>query len=152
MLTSGGLCLALVLVLGVWMGSVPGGSSGCGGDPAGSTVPVGASRVRGLSPAQQANADAVIAEGRRRNVPVQAVVVALAVASQESHFTVYANDGRGGDLSFFQHGIERSLQLAHQAVGTDHGSLGVFQQQWPWWGPMSDLMDPPGPPDCSTGP
>lgn len=30
----------------------------------------------------------------------------------------------------------------HEAVGTDHGSLGIFQQQWPSWGSMRDLMDP----------
>ena len=61
-------------------------------------------------------------------------MIALATASQESGFTNYANDGRGSDLAFDQLGIERSLLLPHEAVGTDHGSVGVFQQQWPWWG------------------
>ena len=69
-------------------------------------------------------------------------MVALAVASQESRFTNYANDGRGGDLAFFQAGVGASMSLPHEAVGTDHGSLGIFQQQWPWWGTMTDLMNP----------
>ena len=34
------------------------------------------------------------------------------------------------------------MSLPHEAVGTDHGSLGVFQQQWPWWGTMTELMTP----------
>ncbi len=61
---------------------------------------------------------------------------------QESRLRVYANDGLGADLTRDQYGIGRSLRLPHDAVGTDHGSLGVFQQQWPWWGPMATLMDP----------
>ena len=136
------LGLGFVLVLGMMMSSVPDDASGCGTNLAGGSLPAGASEAGGLTSAQLANANAVIAEGRRRNVPAQAVVVALAVASQESRFTNYANDGRGGDLAFFQAGIERSLSLPHEAVGSDHGSLGVFQQQWPWWGTMPDLMNP----------
>ncbi len=69
-------------------------------------------------------------------------MVALAAAHQESRFLNYANDGRGGDLRPDQAGIASSQELPHEAVGSDHGSLGVFQQQWPWWGSMSELMDP----------
>jgi murein DD-endopeptidase MepM/ murein hydrolase activator NlpD len=69
-------------------------------------------------------------------------VIALAVARQESNFTNYANDGKGHDLGALQHGIEASLDLPHEGVGSDHGSLGVFQQQWPWWGSIQDLMTP----------
>ena len=65
---------------------------------------------------------AATGEGRR----------AGAVAHDESGSRVYANDGRGTDLAPEQAGIERSRVLPHDAVGTDHGSLGVFQQQWPW--------------------
>lgn len=117
-------------------------SFGCSGD----SLEVGLVRLdpKGgdLSVAQRANAAAVIREGRHRALPDQAIVIALAVASQESSFLNYANDGEGSDLRIGQLGIEQSLQLPHEAVGTDHGSLGVFQQQWPWWGTMADLMDP----------
>lgn len=95
-----------------------------------------------LNATQTSNAEAVVAEGRRRDLPDQAIVIALAVAHQESRFLNYANDGQGDDLIFSQQGIEKSLELPHQAVGTDHGSLGIFQQQWPWWGSMRDLMTP----------
>ncbi len=78
------------------------------------------------------------------------ILIALAVASQESRFTNYANDGRGSDISFLQTGISASLRLPHEAVGSDHGSVGVFQQQWPWWGTLPDLMNPPPRPASST--
>lgn len=95
-----------------------------------------------LDASQRATAAVVINEGRRLRVPTQGIVIALAVANQESRFLNYANDGLGGDLVPDQRGIGRSLGLPHEAVGSDHGSLGVFQQQWPWWGSMSDLMNP----------
>ena len=95
-----------------------------------------------LSEAQLRNAATIIAVGTRLRVPRRAIVVALAAAHQESRFLNYANDGRGTDLRPDQAGIASSQELPHQAVGSDHGSLGVFQQQWPWWGSMSELMDP----------
>ena len=96
----------------------------------------------GLNATQLRNAATVAAVGQRMEVPAQGIVVALAAAAIESRFLVYANDGRGTDLAPDQQGIDRSLALPHDAVGSDHGSLGVFQQQWPWWGSMSELMDP----------
>jgi hypothetical protein len=98
--------------------------------------------VATLTVAQRRNASAIIATGRRRYLPDRAIVIALATASQESGFRNYANDGRGGDLIWSQAGIERSLGLPHEALGSDHGSLGIFQQQWPWWGTMAQLMNP----------
>ena len=100
------------------------------------------SGTAGLGPAQLDHAATIIQAGRTRGIPEQGVVIALATALQESRLRVYANDGLGGDLAPDQHGIAASLGLRHEAVGTDHGSLGIFQQQWPWWGPMRDLMDP----------
>src|SRR3954470_9000013 len=140
----GVLVVGFVFVVGAMMGSLPSTSSsgGCGADLSATGAALDVLGVGGLTSSQLANADAIITEGRNRRIPVQGVVIALAVASQESHFTNYANDGRGGDLSIFQRGIEESLSLPHEAVGSDHGSLGVFQQQWPWWGSMPDLMNP----------
>lgn len=140
--TVGGLGMGFLLVLGAMIGSLPDDTSGCDTQQAGSDLPAGAAQVGALTSAQLANAGAVIAEGRRRHLPARAVVIALAVASQESGFKNYANDGAGGDLSTDQLGVDQSLLLPHEAVGTDHGSIGIFQQQWPWWGTMTDLMDP----------
>src|SRR4051794_36818312 len=140
----GVVVVGFVFVVGAMMGSLPSPSEsgGCGSDLSATGPAVAVRGVGGLTSSQLANADAIITEGRNRRIPVQGVVIALAVASQESHFTNYANDGHGDDLSIFQRGIEESLSLPHEAVGSDHGSLGVFQQQWPWWGSMPDLMNP----------
>src|SRR4051794_19650667 len=148
LLLGGGLFVGSLFLLSALMGAIPDDSSGACGGALAATLPASPADavtlhgVGDMTPAQLANAQAVVAEGRRMNVPAQGIVIALATASQESHFTNYANDGRGGDLAFYQRGIERSLALPHEAVGTDHGSLGIFQQQWPWWGTMDQLMDP----------
>ena len=95
----------------------------------------------GLDTTQLRHAGTIISVGRSRQLPDQGIVVALAAALQESRLRVYANDGTG-ELAADQRGIEASLDLPHEAVGRDHGSLGIFQQQWPWWGSMTELMDP----------
>lgn len=95
-----------------------------------------------LDAKQRSHAATIIRVGRARGVAEQGIVIALATALQESRLGVYANDGLGGDLAPDQRGIAASLRLPHDAVGSDHGSLGIFQQQWPWWGSMRDLMDP----------
>jgi peptidase M23-like protein len=95
-----------------------------------------------LDAKQRAVAGTIILVGRHRGIDVNGIIAALITGYQESKYLVYANDGTGGDLAPEQLGIERSLALPHDAVGTDHGSLGVFQQQWPWWGTMTELMDP----------
>lgn len=106
-----------------------------------STTDLG-SGAAGLGPAQLDHAAAIIRTGRARGIPEQGMVIALATALQESRLRVYANDGLGDDLAPEQEDIASSQDLPHEAVGTDYGSLGVFQQQWPWWGSMGDLMDP----------
>ena len=112
-------------------------------DSAGQPIAVPATTsAAGLEGSQLRHAATVIAVGRRRGIPDRGIVVALATALQESRLRVYANDGLGGDLAPDQRGIRASLRLPHDAVGTDHGSLGIFQQQWPWWGSMRTLMDP----------
>lgn len=136
--------LSLLLGLPVLMAAmVMGGSAYRQQDclPPGDTALPAATHL-GLSDSQLAVVATILEEGYRLGVPQRGLVVALAVASQESRFVVYANDGQGDDLRPEQRGIERSLELPHQAVGTDHGSLGVFQQQYPWWGSIEELMDP----------
>ena len=95
-----------------------------------------------LNEKQRAIAGTIILVGQQRGIEVNGIISGLMTGYQESKYQVYANDGAGGDLGPDQYGIERSLTLPHDAVGTDHGSLGVFQQQWPWWGTMAELMDP----------
>lgn len=49
----------------------------------------------------------------------------------ESNLWVYANRN-----------IAASMALPHDQVGTDHASVGMFQQQVPSWGTVADCMDP----------
>lgn len=139
------VALPLLLIAGLSSASAAGSCALPGepipGSPTGPTGPV--RTPADLSPAQLANATAVVAEGERRQVPAQGIVVALAVVAQESTYLNYANDGFGGDLAPEQRDVGRSLQLPHEAVGTDHGSVGIFQQQYPWWGTLEQLMHPP---------
>lgn len=122
--------------------SVMGGSSDDAGGCVGGSVVLAGETSANLDDTQLANAGAVVSTGRQLHIPDRGIVIALAVAHQESGFKNYANDGQGDDLQESQRGIEASLKLPHDAVGTDHGSLGVFQQQWPWWGSMEELMTP----------
>lgn len=77
-------------------------------------------------------AAAIVAAGREMGVPEAGQVIAVATAMQESGLRVYANPA-----------VPESMSLPHEAVGTDHRSVGPFQQQ-PWWGPIRTLMDPRG--------
>lgn len=87
------------------------------------------------------NAQVVVAVGEKMHIPPQGIVVALATALTESNLKNYANDGTG-QLRGDQQNIASSLQLPHDAVGRDHGSLGIMQQQYPWWGTIQELMTP----------
>lgn len=49
----------------------------------------------------------------------------------ESNLYVYANKN-----------IPASMELPHDAVGSDHASVGMFQQQVPMWGTVQACMDP----------
>ena len=76
----------------------------------------------GLTSSQLANAGAIIEEGNRLHVPARGIVIALAMASQESHFTNYANDGKGGDLISIQHGhraVTATCRTRRSAPTTD---------------------------------
>ena len=101
--------------------------------------------VEDLTDRQLEHATTVIRVGRERGVPDRGIVVALATVAQESTFLNYANDGKideRGELAPEQLDVWRSLSLPHDAVGTDHGSVGIFQQQYPWWGTLEELMTP----------
>lgn len=108
--------LLMVMVLTGSRTELPGG--GCGTQVA--AVGDGTSTDE-LTREQLANAATIVSVGLRMRVPRQGIVVALATAHQESRFLNYANDGIGFDLSVDQRGIDKSLDLPHQAVGSDHG-------------------------------
>lgn len=141
----GVLLFPLMLVLMVAGAGAATQSAACAptdGSRSSDSAPTTEEKVADLNPDQMNNAAAVVATGRNLDIPNFGIVVALATASQESDFVNYANDGTGADLAPEQHDVDRSLELPHDAVGTDHGSVGIFQQQYPWWGNLNVLMDP----------
>ncbi len=105
------------------------------------TVNTAGVTVDGLDASQLAHAATIVSVGQERGLTTQAVRIALAVAAQESSFRNYANDG-SGQLRADQRDVSQSLRYPHDAVGRDHGSVNVFQQQYPWWGTLDELMDP----------
>lgn len=118
-------------------------SQSCGLQPGVAALP-GAppgATLETLSASQLQHAQVIVTIGQQLQIPAQGQVIALATALQESKLQNYANDGTG-QLRPEQRGVERSLQFPYDAVGRDHGSLGTFQQQFPWWGSVEELMQP----------
>ncbi len=76
-------------------------------------------------------AQKVLAEGQRRGITPRGIQIAFSVVFVESNWKMYANSK-----------VPESLRLPHDAVGSDHDSVGLFQQRCPMWGPAHILMDP----------
>lgn len=79
-----------------------------------------------------------IAKAMQPGKEQEAAIIGLITARVESRFQNYANDGVVTDLdrsntpaSQLEHysKLEYSLTLPHDAVGTDHSSVGIVQQQ-----------------------
>ena len=95
----------------------------------------------GLTANQIKYAQGIIAACKARKLPgdqgQRLADIALETALTESGLRMYANANN-----------PRSLKLAHDAVGSDHGSVGLFQQQVGGavnstadWGTTAELMD-----------
>ncbi|WP_207122875.1 hypothetical protein [Actinocatenispora comari] len=87
-------------------------------------------RVTDLSTLQTQNARAIMRAGRKLHISKRGQIIALSTALQESQLRNYANVN-----------LPASMRMAHQAVGSDHLSVGLFQQQ-PNWGSLNELMNP----------
>ncbi|OKI52767.1 M23 family metallopeptidase [Micromonospora sp. CB01531] len=79
---------------------------------------------------QLRNAAVIIKVGQDMKVPARGWVIALATAMQESALRNLANST-----------VPASLTLPHEGVGSDHDSLGLFQQR-PGWGSVQQRMTP----------
>jgi hypothetical protein len=86
--------------------------------------------VDGLSKLQMKNAIAIIEAGKDEGLGRDAWAIALATAMQESKFRNYANVN-----------VPESYNYDYQAEGSDHDSVGLFQQRLSW-GKVKDLMTP----------
>jgi LysM repeat protein len=90
-----------------------------------------------LNHTQLAHARDIVAAVRRRGLARRHAVIAIETALTESRLRMYANRNNPA-----------SLALPHEAVGSDHGSVGLFQQQVGGarhstanWGTTAQLMN-----------
>jgi hypothetical protein len=135
------LAIATVAVIAQMTAGVLGASHAVANCPDDEFTAQASENYDDLTPVQLRHAVTVVNTGRSRAQSDYAIVIALAVTAQESRFLNFANDGTG-QLEPEQRGVEASLSYPHDAVGNDHGSLGIMQQQYPWWGTIAELMDP----------
>jgi hypothetical protein len=85
-----------------------------------------------FTPAQLHHAAVIVRTGGARHVPEEGIIIALMTALTESGLQMTANPG-----------IPASRDHPHQATGSDHDSLGLFQQRPSHgWGSVAQLMDP----------
>ncbi|KAJ3292430.1 hypothetical protein HK104_005297 [Borealophlyctis nickersoniae] len=91
----------------------------------------GGGGVAGLNPTQTAHARKIAAVAHSSGVGLRGCWVGFVTAITESNIKVYANQN-----------IPESFNYPHDAVGSDHRSVGIFQQQVPGWGTVRDCMDP----------
>lgn len=76
--------------------------------------------------------DEIISEGKRRGMSEKQIKAAIMTMLAESNGQMYANASD-----------PESLNYAHDAVGSDHDSSGLFQQRNNGaWGTIADRMDP----------
>ncbi|MGV9767473.1 hypothetical protein [Micromonospora tulbaghiae] len=88
--------------------------------------------VAGLDQRQMDNAKAIVDVGREMKMPRRALVVAVATAMQESNLYNLASDV-----------LPESFDHPHQGSGSDHDSVGLFQQRpSSGWGTVAQLMRP----------
>src|ERR1043166_3124831 len=83
-----------------------------------------------ITGAQLANAQTIVSGGKSRGASDRDIQTALAVALAESSLQNLANSN-----------VFESYAIPHDGVGSDHNSVGVFQQQVGIWGTAQDLMN-----------
>jgi hypothetical protein len=88
--------------------------------------------VGGLSQVQMNNAAAIVKAGRALKMHRRGVIIAVATAMQESTLLNRASEV-----------LPESKRYPHQGTGSDHDSVGLFQQRpSSGWGSVRDLMKP----------
>ncbi|MGR6319198.1 hypothetical protein Q2K19_29970 [Micromonospora soli] len=88
--------------------------------------------VAGLDQRQMDNAKTIVDVGRAMKLPRKALVIAVATAMQESNLYNLASDV-----------LPESYDYPHQGSGSDHDSVGLFQQRpSSGWGTVAQIMRP----------
>jgi len=126
--------VAVTMFLGSGAADPPPANTVCTGTTGptalGGGAPVGA--VLSLSGEQAGNARVIVAAAKALGLPRQAAAIAVMTGRQESGLLVLANPAVPG-----------SADHPHQGSGSDHDSVGLFQQRpSQGWGTVGQLMDP----------
>jgi hypothetical protein len=88
--------------------------------------------VAGLIQLQMNNAASIVKAGKKLGLPRRALIIGMATAMQESNLYNLASNA-----------VPESLNYPHDGVGSDHDSVGLFQQRpSQGWGAVADLMRP----------
>jgi hypothetical protein len=100
--------------------------------PAKPKSPAQVAPVAGLSQVQMNNAQAIVKAGLKLGIPERGLIIAVATAMQESTLLNRASEV-----------LPESKRYPHQGTGSDHDSVGLFQQRTSTgWGPVASLMQP----------
>jgi murein DD-endopeptidase MepM/ murein hydrolase activator NlpD len=129
------LCGGVVGLPALMFGHMQAAAAICGGGAAllPSTGPSGVLGTGQWGTVQTAHAAVIVSVGRQRQqMSPRGYVIALAVAMQESSLRNLANSN-----------VPESLALPNDGVGSDHDSVGLFQQRHSaGWGTVAQLMTP----------
>ncbi|WP_211588818.1 hypothetical protein [Allorhizocola rhizosphaerae] len=88
--------------------------------------------VAGLNQTQMNNAKKIIDTAKSMGLGERAQIIAIATAMQESNLYNLASTK-----------LPESYQVPHEGEGSDHDSVGLFQQRSSTgWGPVTELMKP----------
>jgi hypothetical protein len=94
--------------------------------------PVQPKPVMGLSQTQMNNALQIVKAAEKRGMGERAAVIAIATSMQESQL-----------LNLASTAVPESYDYHHEGQGSDHDSVGLFQQRsTSGWGAVKDLMTP----------
>lgn len=105
----------------------------------------GPDEVANLNEVQLRNVKTIISAAQKLGATRDELRLALIMAATESKFYNFANNGTGNfsypDLQNSEL-VRESLNYPYDAVGCDNASMGMFQHMTPFYGPVSDLMNP----------
>lgn len=125
--------LVAVIVMSAAGAAGGAGGSACGGTSSTLTVTAASGAVVNLDSKQLDIARQVAAAGQSMKLSPQAVQIAFVTIFQETKFRNYANSAA----------YPESMSYPHDANGSDHDSLGIFQQRpSSGWGSVEELMNP----------
>ena len=127
------LVLVFVILIGGAIAAIDGGSAAAA-TCLPSAAPLGPGPGGGTTTAEQAqNAQIIIGVGKGKGIPTPGLAASVAISIQESQLLNLSNTNVPGS---------NSPQYNPEGVGSNDTSLGIFQQLFPSWGTIQELMDP----------